>query len=73
MHGRIVRYVIGTLGLLLSNLLPGASRCGIAIKPSRIAKLHVGGYFDLSDPSLLRKEVLDIALRHAKSKTSVRA
>ena len=37
-----------------------------AIKPSRIAKLHIGGYFDPSDPSVIAFQKLKVDLRRSQ-------
>jgi hypothetical protein len=36
------------------------------IKPSRVAKLHVGGYFDPSDPIVMQFQKLKVDLRRSQ-------
>jgi hypothetical protein len=38
----------------------------LATKPSRIAKLHVGGYFDPQDPTVMAFQKLKIDLRRSQ-------
>jgi hypothetical protein len=37
-----------------------------ATKPSRIAKLHIGGYFDPTDPTLIAFQKLKVDLRRSQ-------
>lgn len=43
----------------------GAARAA-AIKPSRLAKLHVGGYFDPLDPTVMAFQKLKVDLRRSQ-------
>jgi hypothetical protein len=43
-----------------------ASRAGQGTKPSRIAKLHIGGYFDPDDATLIAFQKLRIDLRRSQ-------
>ena len=36
------------------------------IRPSRIAKLHIGGYFDPSDPAVIAFQKLKVDLRRSQ-------
>jgi hypothetical protein len=36
------------------------------IKPSRVAKLHVGGYFDPQDPTVMAFQKLKVDLRRSQ-------
>lgn len=45
---------------------PPAPRPAVGIKPSRIAKLHVGGYFDPSDPVVMSFQKLKVDLRRSQ-------
>ena len=46
--------------------LPPTARQAASIKPSRIAKLHVGGYFDPSDPVVMSFQKLKVDLRRSQ-------
>ena len=39
---------------------------GQSTKPSRVAKLHIGGYFDPTDPTLIAFQKLRIDLRRSQ-------
>jgi hypothetical protein len=41
-------------------------RAGQGTKPSRLAKLHIGGYFDLDDATLIAFQKLRIDLRRSQ-------
>lgn len=43
-----------------------AERRASNVKPSRIAKLHVGGYFDPSDPVVMQFQKLKVDLRRSQ-------
>lgn len=45
---------------------PSPSRAPAAAKPSRLAKLHVGGYFDPSDPVVMSFQKLKVDLRRSQ-------
>ena len=51
---------------LAAPSLPPATRPAASIKPSRIAKLHVGGYFDPSDPVVMSFQKLKVDLRRSQ-------
>lgn len=42
---------------------PAATRSGTGVKPSRRAKLHIGGYYEPSDPTIISFQKLGIDLR----------
>jgi hypothetical protein len=44
---------------------PAAARA-TATKPSRVAKLHVGGYFDPVDPTVMAFQKLKVDLRRSQ-------
>jgi hypothetical protein len=39
---------------------------GQSTKPSRVAKLHIGGYFDPTDPTLIAFQKLRVDLRRSQ-------
>lgn len=45
---------------------PVSIRAPAAVKPSRLAKLHVGGYFDPSDPIVMSFQKLKVDLRRSQ-------
>jgi hypothetical protein len=42
---------------------PARARAGGAARPSRQAKLHIGGYYDPNDPTIIAFQKLGIDLR----------
>jgi len=42
---------------------PARARAGDSAKPSRNAKLHIGGYYDPNDPTIIAFQKLGIDLR----------
>jgi hypothetical protein len=50
----------------LTTFPPPSQAAPSAIKPSRMAKLHIGGYFDPSDPSVVAFQKLKVDLRRSQ-------
>jgi hypothetical protein len=48
------------------NALEEPPRGGRGVKPSRLAKLHIGGYFDPNDPTVIAFQKLRIDLRKSQ-------
>jgi len=47
-------------------IAPASEQRGPASKPSRVAKLHIGGYFDPADPVLIAFQKLRVDLRRSQ-------
>ena len=45
---------------------PSAEPRAASVKPSRLAKLHVGGYFDPADPVVMQFQKLKVDLRRSQ-------
>lgn len=50
-----------------------APRTASTIKPSRIAKLHIGGYYNPDDPSIVAFQKLGIDLRRSQQEMLLEA
>lgn len=48
------------------EVVPAAVAQTPAVRPSRVAKLHIGGYFDPGDPTLIAFQKLKIDLRRSQ-------
>ena len=48
-------------------------RPAVATKPSRLAKLHIGGYFDPNDPTVIAFQKLRIDLRTSQQEMILEA
>ena len=51
---------------VITPVAAAAGRAPAAVKPSRLAKLHVGGYFDPSDPVVMSFQKLKVDLRRSQ-------
>lgn len=61
-----VRDELETAEPVSTPVAAAASRAPAAVKPSRLAKLHVGGYFDPSDPVVMSFQKLKVDLRRSQ-------
>ena len=53
--------------------IPSAPKLAPSVKPSRIAKLHLGGYYDPNEPSIIAFQKLGIDLRKSQQEMLLEA